>query len=108
MYRYRTGSPYTRLLVVEDITQETFPQGTFTVRAERRGSSLTDSVHSLDLRFDQTFDTSFGTFGIILDLFNFFNGGAVVDKAAITSVDYGDPEAYQRPRVARIGMRFIF
>ena len=107
-YRFRTGNPYTRLLAIEDDPAGTFPQGTFTVRAEPRGESLTDSVHSLDLRLDQTFDTSAGTVGLILDVFNLFNSSAALNEGDLTGFNYGDPTAIMRPLVARLGVRFVW
>ena len=102
-YRFLTGLPYTRELVVTDL-----PQGPFNVFAEPRGSSKTDNTNILDLRFEQRFglegDSTY--VGLILDIFNVFNAAPVVDYGTITGVDYRDPRAVANPRVARVGVRF--
>jgi len=103
LYRFRTGNPYTRELVIDD---DTFPQGVFNVRAEPRGSSLTDSVHLFDLRFDQEFGVSAGRIGIVVDVFNIFNTNATVDEGSLTGINYGQTLSVMQPRVARLGLRF--
>jgi hypothetical protein len=101
-YRFLTGSPYTRELLVTDL-----PQGPFNVFAEPRGSSKTDNTSIMDLRFEQRLDLADGRFvGIILDIFNVFNAAPIVDRGTITGDDYGDPRAVFNPRVARVGVRF--
>jgi hypothetical protein len=102
-YRYLSGVPYTRELVVTDL-----PQGPFNVFAEPRGSSRTDAVNALDLRFEQRIglEGNGTSVGLILDVFNVFNAAPIVDYGTITGVDYGDPRAVYNPRVARVGVRF--
>jgi outer membrane receptor protein involved in Fe transport len=104
-YRYLTGNPYTRELVVQGL-----PQGPFTVRAEPRGDSKTDSQGILDLRLEQTFQVgrAGSRIGVMIDVFNLFNAAPVLDAGRVTGVDYGQPRTYARPRIARLGLRYTF
>jgi outer membrane receptor protein involved in Fe transport len=100
-YRLSAGKPYTRELVVTGL-----PQGPFNVFAERRGESRTDKDGQLDLRAEQSFELGAGKLGVMVDVFNLFNSAAVIDYGFITGVDYDRPRAVQRPRSARIGLRY--
>jgi len=100
-YSLAAGRPYTRELVVTGL-----PQGPFNVFAEQRGDSSTDTLSQLDLRLEQDFNLGSGRIGVMLDVFNLFNAAAVNDYGFITGVDYGSPRAIQRPRAARIGLRY--
>ena len=105
-YRLNSGNPYTRELPVLGLEQ-----GPFNVLAERRGDSRTDTLSQLDLRFEQNFDirtARASRIGVVVDLFNIFNSGAIIDYGKVTSVDYGDPRAVQSPFVARIGLRYTW
>jgi len=103
LYRFRSGNRYTRELPVVGL-----PQGPFSVRAESRGASTTDSLSVLDLRLEQGIDTASGRFGLIVDVFNLFNASPTVHEGAITGVNYGQPLSIVSPRVARIGLRYTW
>lgn len=100
-YRYSSGLPFTRELVVEGL-----PQGPVTVFAERRGSRETESSSTLDLRAEKMFrlrpDFSLG---LILDVFNVTNEATVFEEGTRTGVDLGEPRAVRNPRIARLGLR---
>jgi len=103
LYRFRTGNPYTRELVVQGL-----PQGPFNVRAEPLGASRTDATSNLDLRLEQELSLGAGRVGLMLDVFNLLNASAAVDQGNITGVDYGRPRSIQLPRLARFGVRYIW
>jgi len=103
LYRYRTGNPYTRELVVTGLNQ-----GSINVRAEPRGSSKTDNVSTIDLRLEQSFDISAGRIGLMLDTFNLFNSAPSVDQGIITGANYGETLSVLAPRLVRLGARFIW
>jgi len=106
-YRFVSGSPYTRELPIVFPA----PLQPFNVYAEPRGSSRTDTVSQLDLRFEQNITVNTGRasrIGIIVDLLNVFNSAAIIDRGTITSLNYGDPRAVQAPFVARIGARYTW
>lgn len=103
LYRFRTGNPYTRELVVTGLNQ-----GPFNVRAEPRGDSETDNVSTVDLRLEQTFDLAAGRFGVMADAFNLFNASPSVDEGIITGSDYGEVLSVQTPRLLRLGVRYVW
>jgi hypothetical protein len=101
-FRYSSGLPFTRELVVEGL-----PQGPVTVFAERRGSRQTESSTTLDLRVEKAFGLGDGRdLGLILDVFNVTNEATVFQEGSLTSVNLGDPLAVRNPRIARLGLRF--
>lgn len=103
LYRFRTGTPYTRELVVAGM-----PQAPFNVRAEPRGASRTDDVHALDMRFEQSFDLSTGRIGVLLDAFNIFNSSPSIDEGRITGSNYGQTTSVLAPRLLRLGVRYTW
>ncbi|MCA1652055.1 MAG: TonB-dependent receptor, partial [Acidobacteria bacterium] len=105
LYRYGSGLPYTRQLVVRGL-----PQGPITVLAEPRGSRTSDAYHWTDLRAEKTFTlpgaTSRRRLGVILDLFNITNASTVLQYGSRTGIDLGVPRVVRNPRIARFGVRF--
>jgi outer membrane receptor protein involved in Fe transport len=103
-YRFLTGLPYTRELLVEGL-----PQGTFNVFAEPRGYSKVDDQSVLDLRVEKRFRFA-GRYalGLILDVFNVTNAAPVLAEGSLTGADYGQPQAVWNPRLARLGVRFTW
>ncbi len=105
-YRLAAGAPYTRELPVTGL-----PQGPITVFAEPRGTSQADMSSVLDLRFEQNFNLGAGAgsrLGVMVDVFNLFNSSAVGSYGVTTGVDYRLPRAIEKPRAARIGVRYIW
>ena len=49
-----------------------------------------------------------GTIGVIFDVFNLFNTNATLNEGELTGFNYGDPIAVMRPRLARIGVRYMW
>jgi len=100
-YRYLTGLPYTRELLVQGL-----PQGPITVFAEPRGSSEVDDQSIVDVRVEKRFDLTGNTrLGLMLDIFNVTNASPVLVEGSLTGGDYGEPQAVWTPRIARIGLR---
>jgi hypothetical protein len=100
-YRFLTGLPYTRELLIEGL-----PQGPFNVRAEPRGSRTVDDASILDVRIEKRFQLANRyQLGLILDVFNATNASTVVEEGNLTGVDLGDPRAIWTPRIARLGAR---
>lgn len=107
LYRYGSGLPYTRQLVVRGL-----PQGPFTVFAEPRGARKSDAYHWTDLRAEKTFTLpgagSRKRVGLTFDLFNISNASTVLQYGSRTGVDLGVPRAVHNPRIARLGARFAW
>jgi outer membrane receptor protein involved in Fe transport len=101
-YRYLSGLPYTRTLLVEGL-----PQGPVTVFAEPRGSRTVDATSVVDLRLEKTFQLgNSNRLGVMLDVFNLTNASTVIAEGVQTGIDLGKPTAIRNPRIARLGVRF--
>lgn len=101
-YRFLSGLPYTRQLLIEGL-----PQGPFTVFAEPRGSRTPDNVSIVDVRLEKAF--RFGDayrLGLMVDVFNLTNASPVLVEGSLTGTNLGQPQAIYSPRIARIGVRF--
>lgn len=104
LYRYGSGFPFTRQLVVTGL-----PQGPVTVNAEPRGARETDSYHLVDARVEKTFTLGQARrLGLILDAFNLTNASTVLQYGSRTGVDLGTPRLVRNPRIARLGVRFTW
>ena len=102
LYRFLTGLPYTRQLLIEGL-----PQGDFTVFAEPRGSRTPDNASILDVQIEKRFRLSNGAqFGLLLDVFNLTNASTVVQEGSLTGENLGQPLSIWNPRNARLGARF--
>lgn len=103
-YRFGSGAPITRTLVVRGL-----PQGTITVLAEPRGERETPDNNLLDFRVEKSFALG-GDRRVLLgvDIFNVTNASTVTSQGVSTGVDLGTPRIIVNPRIARIGVRFVW
>ena len=105
-YRFLTGLPYTRQLLIQNNPAGTFPQGDFTVYAEPRGSRTVDSSSILDVQLEKRFQlTNDVQLGALLDIFNLTNASPTVQEGTLTGSNLGKPLAIWNPRIARLGLR---
>jgi hypothetical protein len=103
-YRFGSGQPIARTLVVRGL-----PQGTITVQAEERGERETPANNLLDFRVEKSFGLGGGRRGSIgVDIFNLLNASTVTSQGVSTGVDLGTPRIIVNPRIARIGLRFLW
>jgi hypothetical protein len=103
-YRYLTGLPYTRELLIEGL-----PQGPFTVRTEPRGSRTVDDASIVDFRVEKAFQVSDQVrLGLILDVFNLTNASPVLQEGSLTGTNLGQPQTIWTPQAARIGIRAMW
>ena len=103
-YRYGSGTPIARTLVVRGL-----PQGTITVLAETRGERETPASNLLDFRVEKAFRLGAGQRLMLgLDIFNVTNASTVTSQGVSTGVDLGRPRVIVNPRIARIGVRYLW
>jgi hypothetical protein len=103
-YRYGSGTPIARALVVRGL-----PQGTITVLAETRGERETPASNLLDFRVEKAFRLGAGQRLMLgLDIFNVTNASTVTSQGVSTGVDLGRPRVIVNPRIARIGVRYVW
>lgn len=103
-YRFGSGTPITRTLVVRGL-----PQGTITVLAEPRGERETPNSNLLDFRVEKAFGLGAARRLLLgVDVFNLTNASTVTAQGVRTGVDLGRPRIIVNPRIARIGVRLIW
>jgi len=103
-YRYYTGKPLTRNLVVQDLNQ-----GQVTVPAEPRGTYRYPDVSLLDLRISKVFPVGkTAKLEGMFNLFNTFNAGTVINQVTTLGPSYGQPIQLLTPIVAGFGARLTF
>lgn len=103
-YRFGSGSPITRTLVVRGL-----PQGTFTVKAEPNGDSETPNNSQVDFRVEKALGVGEGRRVLVgFDVFNLLNASTVTTQGVSTGVDLGRPRIIVNPRIARLGVRFVW
>ena len=85
------------------------PQGTITVLAETRGERETPDSNLLDFRVEKAFRLGAGQRLMLgLDIFNVTNASTVTSQGVSTGVDLGRPRVIVNPRIARIGVRYLW
>lgn len=103
-YRYYTGKPLTRTLVVQDLNQ-----GPVNVAAEPRGTYRYPNVSLLDLRISKVFPMGkMAKLEGMFNLFNTFNAGTVINQVTTLGPSYGQPIQILTPIVVGFGARLTF
>jgi outer membrane receptor protein involved in Fe transport len=103
-YRFGSGQPIARTLVVRGL-----PQGTITVLAEKRGERETPDNNLLDFRVEKSFGLGADRrLSLGIDIFNLLNASTVTSQGVSTGVDLGVPRIIVNPRIARLGVRFLW
>jgi len=103
-YRYYTGKPLTRTLLVQDLNQ-----GPVNVAAEPRGTYRYPNVSLLDLRISKVFPVGKAAkVEAMFNLFNTFNAGTVINQVTTLGPSYGQPIQLLTPIVAGFGARLTF
>jgi hypothetical protein len=102
-YRYQSGSPWGRTVVVRGLAQ-----GTETVRIEPRGTRRNDASSTIDLRLEKTVPFKAGRrLGLYVDIVNLNNQGVggLREPAGAT---FGTLSSWSTPRLVQGGARFTF
>jgi hypothetical protein len=102
LYGYQSGRPYNR------IVRARLPNRV-DILAEARGSRRRDALKVLDFRFEKRF--RFGgrrELGVLVDVFNLFNGAAITDINQTTGNSFEVPLNVSSPRVVQFAIRWQF
>ena len=103
-YRYYTGKPLTRTLLLQDLNQ-----GPVNVPAEPRGTYRYPDVSLLDLRISKVFPMGkTAKLEGMFNLFNTFNAGTVINQVTTLGPSFGQPIQLLTPIVAGFGARLTF
>ena len=101
--RVTKGEPYRRTVNVTGLTQ-----GATTLTMEPYGTFFYDRVTLLDLRFSKSITVGRNKVEGLLDLFNITNSSAVLTRNEQTGASFGNVLTTVNPRIARLGVRWIF
>jgi hypothetical protein len=95
--RYQDGQPFSRVLVVPDLSQ-----GPEAISAYRRGRTRFTFTFSLDARVQKSFRIGRAVVTGALTLFNALNTGEEVEENVVTSALFRTPMSIQPPRTAHL------
>jgi hypothetical protein len=103
-YRFYTGKPLTRTVLVTDLNQ-----GPVSVPAETRGTFRYPDVSLLDFRVSKVFAMPRGTrLEVMFNVFNAFNASTVINQVTTLGPSYGQPVQILTPIVTGFGARLTF
>lgn len=103
-YRFYTGKPLTRTVLVEDLNQ-----GPVSVPAEPRGAYRYPNVSLLDLRISKAFSLGGKTrLEAMFNMFNVTNAATVISQVTTLGPYYGKPVQILTPIVTGFGARLTF
>jgi len=101
--RYHDGQPFSRLVIVPNLTQ-----GADYVRAFASGGSRFTFTATLDVRLQKVMTISGYRVAGFVDGYNLTNRSDEVEERAVTGAAFRTPTAFQPPRTVRFGARLEF
>ncbi len=100
--RHQAGNPFGRVFT------QTFNWGNATVRAEPIDAQRMPNVNVLDVRTEKAFRTGLGRITGFFDVYNIFNTNAEQDLTTTSGSSWLRPIAITPPRIARVGVKFVW
>jgi hypothetical protein len=100
--RHQAGSPFGRTFT------QTFNWGNATVRAEPIDAQRTPHINVFDLRTEKTFRAGLGRVTGFFDVYNIFNTNAEQALTTTAGAAWLRPVAITPPRIARVGVKFVW
>jgi hypothetical protein len=100
--RHQSGTPFGRTFT------QALNWGNATVRAEPIDAQRMPNVTVFDLRTEKGLETPLGRVMGFFDIYNIFNTNAEQEIAITSGSSYLRPAAITPPRIARLGVKFVF
>ena len=100
--RHQAGTPFGRTFT------QTFNWGNATVRAEPIDAQRTPNINVLDVRTEKAFQVGPGRFTGFFDVYNVFNTNAEQALTTTSGASWLRPVAITPPRIARVGVKFVW
>jgi hypothetical protein len=100
--RHQAGNPFGRVFT------QTFNWGNATVRAEPIDAQRMPNINVLDIRTEKAFRVGPGRVTGFFDVYNIFNTNAEQDLTTTSGSSWLRPIAITPPRIARIGVKFVW
>lgn len=101
-YRHQSGNPFGRVFT------QTFNWGNATVRAEPINAQRMPNINVIDVRTEKVFRLGVGQVSGFFDVYNIFNTNAEQDLTTTAGASWLRPIAITPPRIARIGVKFVW
>lgn len=101
-YRHQSGNPFGRVFT------QTFNWGNATVRAEPINAQRMPNINVIDVRTEKVFRLGLGQFSGFFDVYNIFNTNAEQELTTTAGASWLRPIAITPPRIARIGVKFVW
>jgi hypothetical protein len=103
-FNYRAGLPAQRYYYYSDVNQDAI-----NIEFEKYGTNRLPSMTIFDVRLSKVFRfNKVGTFELILDLFNTFNGHTTLDWDNESWSGYHQIYTVLAPRILRLGLKWQF
>ena len=100
--RHQAGTPFGRVFT------QTFNWGNATVRAEPINAQRTPNINVFDIRTEKAFRFGPGRFSGFFDVYNIFNTNAEQALNTTSGSAWLRPVAITPPRIARVGVKFVW
>ncbi|HTM31275.1 MAG TPA: hypothetical protein VL263_08215, partial [Vicinamibacterales bacterium] len=100
--RLQAGTPYGRTFT------QTFNWGNATVRAEPINAQRTPNINVFDIRTEKAFRFTQGRLTGFFDIYNVFNSNAEQAITTTSGSSWLRPVAITPPRIARVGVKFVW
>ena len=100
--RHQSGTPFGRVFA------QNFNWGVATIRAEPIDAQRSPNLTVFDIRSEKAFQTPVGRITGFFDVYNVFNTNAEQQINTTSGSSYLRPIAITPPRIARVGVRFVW
>jgi hypothetical protein len=101
--RYQDGQPFSRLVVVPNLTQ-----GPVAVRAYQNGGTAFTYTGTLDVRLQKLLTAGRSQVALVMDVYNLPNLSNEVAERVVSGPAFRTPTALQPPRTIVLGARMLF
>jgi len=101
--RYQDGQPFSRLVIVTDLTQ-----GPEAIRAYKNGRTRFTYTMTVDTRLRVGLPIARRRLSVVWDVFNLFNQSSEVEESVLTDPAFRTSTALQPPRAMHLGLRATF
>jgi hypothetical protein len=101
-YRHQAGTPFGRVFT------QTFNWGNATVRAEPIDAQRMPNINVVDVRTEKVFQLGPGRVSGFFDVYNIFNTNAEQELTTTAGASWLRPIAITPPRIARVGVKFVW
>jgi hypothetical protein len=93
-----------RTVRVRDVTSGSF----YNIRVDKNGSFRQDASNVLDFRVSKILNVGARRLEGVIDVFNVMNANTILQTGVLTGSTFNVPTQVLGPRLARVGVKFMF